>query len=261
MKKISVNYLLVLFCLAGIGMLSSCNPEDIVKLGPTIELVNPPAEEQEAGAEIDFTVEVSASENIKSITIIEKIGSSSTTVDGYPIESGFNSKTGHLFVFDYTVPNAESVELTFKVTDKNGKEASESHTITIAASDTELAAAAAFEWKRVGSAAGTGLEAFGLAWTSNTTTSAVIKKGADKLVVLAAADWTSITTKEALKAKVDAAADVTDYRGVSAEASGSYNDVIATKKGDVYYLINITKATVTTPSAGTTIVITGNSKN
>lgn len=261
MKKLCVNYFLVL--LMGLGVLSSCNKaEDLVTPAPTIELVNPPAEQQEAGAVIKFTIEAEASENIEEITILEKIGSTSKTVDGYPKTKDFKTKTSDLIVFEYTVPaTTETIELTFRVKDKNGKEGSDSHTIKAAAAETALGAATAFEWKRIGSNAATGLEEFGLAWTSNTSTSAVIKVGAAKLVVLTANDWTAITTVEALKAKVDAATGVDSYTGVSATvASKTYNDVLATKNGDNYYLINVTKSTVASATAGTTITITGNSK-
>jgi len=151
---------------------------------------------------------------------------------------------------------------TFEVTDKDGYTAEVSVKITVELATTALSAEKDFTWQRVGSAAGTGLSQFGLSWTSNTATAAVIKKDADKFVELSSGQWTSITTVEALKAAIDAAADMTQWTGVSAtQASKTYDVVLGTKKGDAYFLIHVTNSTVTTSASGTTITITGKYKN
>ncbi|GEM_PF-3576934 len=122
-----------------------------------------------------------------------------------------------------------------------------------------------FEWKRVGASAGTGLETFGLTWTSNTSAAAIIKTDdKTKMVKLTAADWSNIETKEQLKEAVDKGTDIDQYSGVSAtEASKTYDDVLAVNvKGEgVYYLIHITNSTVDSDTSGTTITIKGESKN
>ncbi|BDC99560.1 hypothetical protein [Persicobacter psychrovividus] len=118
-----------------------------------------------------------------------------------------------------------------------------------------------FKAERSGGADATGLDAYGLAWTSNTNTSAIIKKDADKLVKLSAEDYENITSVEALMAAVDAADDMDDFRDVSVSESKDYDLVIATKKGDDYFMINITRADVKTATAGTTVTVTGKVKN
>ena len=120
-----------------------------------------------------------------------------------------------------------------------------------------------FTWKRIGSADATGLSTFGLQWTSNNekTVWCVIKPldGA-KLVELTAAQYTSITNYTDLQTAVDNGTALTEYKKISTEATSTYNNVIATKYNGKYYLINITKATIETATAGTTITITGNYK-
>jgi hypothetical protein len=124
--------------------------------------------------------------------------------------------------------------------------------------ETPLTEAEEATWQRVGGQDGTGLGMFGLAWTSNVKSiSAVIRKDdADKFVQLTEADWEEITTLEALTEKVEAADDMDDYRGVSAEQDDIYNHVLATVVGDQYFLILVKSATVTfSAETGTTISI------
>jgi hypothetical protein len=120
----------------------------------------------------------------------------------------------------------------------------------------------AFKWERIGGAQGTGLETFGLKWTGNAKeVHAQITKGtADKFVKFTSEEWKTITTLEILKVAIDAVPDLPVYDNVSAAAGKTYDDVLATKVGENYYLINVTKGTVTTGTAGTTIVIDGNYK-
>ena len=129
--------------------------------------------------------------------------------------------------------------------------------------DTPLSAAAAFTWTRTGAAAGTGLEQFGLAWTSNSATSAIITAPGTKLVKLNASEWSSLTTQEALAEAIDAADGITKYEGVSVTSpSKSYTDVLGTKTTDgEYFLIHVTNSTVTSSSNGTSVIITGQYKN
>ena len=136
-------------------------------------------------------------------------------------------------------------------------------------STTALSAAADFTWKRVGSNNGTGLSTFGLAWTSNSATNAKITKdGATKLVKLSSSDWTSITTQEALKTKIDAATDMTTYEGVSSQSDQTYTDeVLGVVNGGTYHILNIKSSDVAVAASlvaarvsQTTITITGEYK-
>ena len=123
--------------------------------------------------------------------------------------------------------------------------------------DTPLSEPADTVWQRTGGAAATGLGEFGLAWTSNVkTVMAVIRKDeAEKFVQLDESDWDEIETLEALMEKVEEAEDMEDYRGVSAEASATYNHVLATVHDGRYYLILVESATVQSTDAGTVVTI------
>ncbi|TVR74532.1 MAG: hypothetical protein EA408_02135 [Marinilabiliales bacterium] len=114
--------------------------------------------------------------------------------------------------------------------------------------ETHLTDAEEATWQRVGGAAGTGLEEFGLKWTSNVKSmnyAVIAKDEADKFVQLAADAWEEITTLEALEEAVEQADDMNDYREVNVtEAYSEYDDVLATKVGDEYFLILVKSATV-----------------
>jgi len=128
-----------------------------------------------------------------------------------------------------------------------------------------LSDAVDFEWKRVGGANGTGLDKFGLAWTQNTSTVAVVKTdNKTKLVKFTADQWSKIETKEQLKEAVDKGTDITEYREVSVtDPSKTYDHVLAVDvKGEgVYYLIHVTSSKVVSETSGTTITINGQYKD
>ncbi|NQX81461.1 MAG: hypothetical protein HRT66_05640 [Flavobacteriaceae bacterium] len=157
--------------------------------------------------------------------------------------------------------NVGDYEYFFTVLDKDENVLAEnSITLTVKEPTTSLAEAIDFEFKRIAGADATGMEVYGLAWTTNSETSAIIKKDADKLVILSLENWNDITTQEALKLAVDNANGLDTFEDVSATASSSTNYVIATKKDDSYYILKILNSTVTTSEAGTTITISGQSK-
>jgi hypothetical protein len=107
-----------------------------------------------------------------------------------------------------------------------------------------------FTWNRKGTADGTGLAEFGLAWKANTTTHLVITPltGA-KLVELRVEDWTLITTKEDLAAAVEAGTGLTKWEVIPTKTT--FNHVIATKtdKGE-YFLLNPTERTINPSDPG-----------
>lgn len=154
-----------------------------------------------------------------------------------------------------------SIKITAMV--KSGDKSEKAIKITAMGSSTEtpLAKAEAFAWERAGGAAATGLDSFGLQWTSNLDGFAIVKtKDAKKLVKLAEGDW-AIETQEALAAAIDAATGITEYKGVSTAKSDTYNDVLGVELASGgYVVINVTKGTVSTSTAGTTIKIEGQFK-
>lgn len=165
-------------------------------------------------------------------------------------------------VFVNAGTNLGSTIYTFTVTDKDGNTDEVSFNVTVEAGTTPLGSATAFTWERVGGNPATGLAQFGLKWTSNSATSAIVALDAGtKMVVLGSADWTSFTTQEDLAAAISSGTAVTEYRGVSATANNTYNDVLGVSNNGTNYIINITQGTVSTGGAGTTITITGEYKN
>ncbi len=132
--------------------------------------------------------------------------------------------------------------------------------------ETALSEAAAFSFKRVGGQEATGdLTKFGLKWPANVmaaTNVSLQKDGASKFVELSAADWKGITTKEALKEAIDKASDMTSYTGINADKGQDYDIVLGTINKDVYYILHVTKTTLSTDTTiGTTIEIIGEYKN
>jgi hypothetical protein len=257
-KKYFAYVLSLLFL---IGFTTSCGEDsEEVDTLPTLT---------DAGSSTEITVGAKA--NIKASVIanskIEKIEVLLNNATKTTKTSGFTNTTSDNFVYEYQSETADAGKtLTFsvKVTDKKGKFTSKDFAVTVKAATTDLSAEADFTWIREGGAAGTGLTAFGLSWTENTSSVAIIKKGAKKLVKLTGAQYTSITTKEGLKTAVDAAADVADIRDVSVtDANKTYTDlVIATvTNDDKYYILKINSSKVETGTAGTKVTIAGKSKN
>lgn len=152
----------------------------------------------------------------------------------------------------FTASAVSSRDYTFIVEDKDGMTVSRTITVNVVAGTTPLASAEAFTWQRVSGAAGTGLDQFGLKWTNNSSTSAIVMtESGSKMVNLNASAWSSITTKEALMAAVDGGTALSQYTGVSVQQSGTYDDVLGVKKTDgTYYLIHITDGTVTNTGGG-----------
>ena len=129
--------------------------------------------------------------------------------------------------------------------------------------DRDLSAPAEFTLTREGSNHATGTPSmFGLKWTSNltrTTCAIITKDSATKLVQLKSSDWTGITTHNALRDAIEAGTDMNEFAGVSAEKTSDYDIVLGIQDGEAYYMLHITKATVTkiSEAAGTKIVING----
>lgn len=188
-----------------------------------------------------------------------------TEVDG-------SKKGKYTFYFDETtsgikeyVNEIQSIKIEADV--KNGDSASKEIKFTheVTPEVEYLSDPVDFTWERVGGKEGTGLQKFGLEWTSNTSTAAIIKTNSStKMVVLTSEDWDKIETKEQLKEAVDAGTDVDRYENVSSSvASKEYNDVLAVDvngEGE-YYILHITNSTVSTITEGTLITIKGQSKN
>lgn len=263
MKKLS--YLLGLL-LVGSLIFTSCSDDDDtepVDLSPSIVFTEGGEDvEVVVGDTVRFSVECASNstsgkklDKFRIYMIIDNIE--------YPTEVNLTDIDENELTLDITNPIDYAFEgrLYCEITDVDGESNSVSFNIISEEATTPLEGEEDLEWKRVGGTAGTGLDMFGLKWTSNVKeVMAVIQKdGADKLVQLAAEDWANITTKEDLMAAIEAAEDLGDYgyRGVSAEANGTYDDVLAVKFNNEYFIIHIAEGTVEVGTQGTTITITG----
>lgn len=137
--------------------------------------------------------------------------------------------------------------ITATVSDVTGRTASV--TMTLIIDETQYLVAEAFEWNRHGAASGTGLDEFGLKWERNQKEIFAVIEPVEGAVLyeIPAEYWYQVTTtaeKAALFSDSGAAVPIRDYRGVSAYASNTYNDVIATLYNGEYHLIHITESIV-----------------
>jgi hypothetical protein len=261
MKKLSYLLGLLLF---GSLVFTSCGDDDPVEpqdLTPTIDFTSGGDDVTIIeGESIDFGVACNSNsisgkklENFK-IYLIVNNETQAPIVDSTGIDE-------NAFAANYTITfdNAFTGKLYAEITDVDGEKSNVSFNITVEVGTTPLEGEQDLLWERTGAPAGTGLDMFGLKWTSNVKmVNAVIKKDmADKFVQLTAAEWTSITTKEDLMAAVEAATGIEEYTGVSVDASGTYDDVLATKYGEDYFIMHIEAATVTVVTEGTKVSITG----
>jgi hypothetical protein len=258
-KMNKFRYCIIAALIMAAGMLTGCDEDDP-------EIFDPPSVMTSAGGNIqldpgvdEYTVNGTAQSSapLMDIRLIEITDDGEFQI-GNRITS-FENPVFHQFSFPITGITRD-MTVRVRVTDTQDQTAM-TDPISIfynpLPAETPLSEAADTVWRRTGSAAGTGLADFGLAWTSNVkTVKAVIRKdGAEKFVQLDAADWEEIETLEELMEKVDEAEDMTDYRGVSAMAPGSYNDVLATIHDGQYYLILVESATVQATDDGTVITI------
>ncbi len=275
MKMRKFRFLAVALLGASSMFLTSCEDDGTTSLGPTLNMEELGSGKSSGeitvtpGSTLTFTWDSRKGDRDLNTFAISMIGSNVAT---NPVSNGGNS-------FPYTISNANDEKYidtlvvsagpnmgktvyTFTVTDKDGNSKSVSFEVTVASGSNPLSSASTFQWKRVGSAAATGLDQFGLKWTTNSASSAIVKKDAStKMVMLSAGQWTSLTTDVELAAAITAGTDMTEYTGVSVTANNTYDDVLGVLNNGVYYLLHVTKGTVTTGGSGTTITIDGEYKN
>ena len=168
---------------------------------------------------------------------------------------------GELYFDDSEKDFVGDAEIIATVTDVDGK--SNKATIKVSVYKSDELEVYPFEWKREGSHDGVGLDGFGLKWTWNSKESFAVIEPLDDatLYIIPSEKWSEVVTEsdlEALFSDGGVANQTNKYMGVSAWASHTYDDVIGTFYGGYYYLIHITKATVT--SKGTNITIEGEYK-
>lgn len=187
-----------------------------------------------------------------------------TTYSGHELPYEVSGDDKDIYIDTLAFNNAGTTlgttNYTFSVTDVDGLSSSVSFNVTVveAESNIELTEPLAFAWTRVGGNPGTELSQFGLEWTQNSSTSAIVAiDAATTMVNLGSAAWTTLATQGDLDAAIADATPITEYTGVSATVDGTYDDVLGVTYDGVDYLIHVTNGTVSTGSAGTTIVISG----
>ena len=252
MKKLA----LALVCLVSVAFFASCTPEG----QPVISVLTEDGYVQD-GAVIEFNDTVyfgflmtSSIETSKELSkLVVKIDDEEwESVDLTGSEYTYRSSV----IFEPTRDSIYAATITATVTDVAGEEATVTINLSIKDAPAPLTPAA-FEWKRLGGAAATGLEEFGLQWTSNNKDEvfAEIKplEGA-LLIEFESADWTKVTTeveKAALFSEHQLGIDM--FNKVSAFATKDYDFVIGSVYKEKTYLIHITKGVV----SRTDITITG----
>ncbi len=259
MKK-AIKFLPVI-AIALTGLFTACDGGLIEDTPPTVSVNSPSTDTTEVfiGDSIDFTVSLSSANGLASLSTVTSSSSVSLSNGSHTFAGTANETVTVTATVGSDANDGDIITVTFTVTDEV-KQASEQKYIKAVRKDTPLSEAKAFEWKRVGGADATGLATFGLTWTSNSAEYAIIKKGSDKFVELDAATWASLTSLEAMKAAVDAANDMERWEKVSAQASKTYDYVLATIVSGKYFLIHVTNSTISVSDVGSTITVSGQYK-
>lgn len=265
------------FALAGLFAFTSCEEDADASLGAFLSVTESGSGSNggsitiSQGETLSFTIDARKGDSDMetfaiSVSGVNTVNPIPTSLQGntfpYTLSNADDETYADTVVFVNAGNNIGNTIYTFTVTDKDGNTDEVSFTVAVDAGTTALSSPTAFTWERVGSNNATGLAQFGLKWTSNTSTSAIVAvDAATTLVELASGDWTSITTQEDLSTAIAAGTAVTEYRGVSATQNDTYDDVLGVTHNGTDYIIHITQGTVSTGGAGTTITITGEYKN
>ena len=242
------------------GLFTGCDGAAVDENPPTIS-VTPSADTTDVfiGDSIDFTLSLGSGDGLVSLKTLQSVAGVQI-INGDVTFAGESSQAATVTV-KVTSDAADSAIITISFTVADGVgQATETRSIRAIKKATALTAAKDFTWKRVGGNDATGLATFGLKWTSNSATNAIIKKDATKFVELDPTAWSTIKNLEDLKKAVDAATDMTDWQKVSATANKTYDYTLATIISEKYFLIHVTSSTVEVSTVGSTITINGGYK-
>ena len=257
------NFKIVMILVAAVAMFCSCGDPE----APTASILDANGMNEmtfdlaNASVDVNATLTANDAKGLKSITLTRTSYYANNEVLGTPVEyevKDYEGKTEYTGNITETLAKADvegAAKVVYEAVVTNQKDAQ----VTVAYTVNVVAPAfteGTFEWVREGNNR-TGLDTYGLQWTSNAkAVQAVIKplEGA-KLYILEAADYAATSVSA-----ITFPAEATQYKSVSCEANGDYNDVIATVYNGKTYVMNVTKGTVTTSAAGTKVTITGNVK-
>lgn len=262
---------------AAVIFTSSCSDDEDAPLSPSLTVTETNtgktggAVEIEQGQPLEFAWETRKGDNNIKTFSLSMSGVYSTnnyeTYQGktlpYSVSGGDKSIYRDTISFPSAGLNLGSTNYTFTSTDgTNPKSVSFNVTVVASVTNTPLSDAQNFEWKRVAGSDGTGLAQFGLKWTNNTSTNAIVAiSGNTTMYKLPSASWTTLVTKEDLAVAMSAASSISKYEEVSVTApTKSYDDVLAVSHDGTNYLIHVTNSVVETGGSGTTVTIGGKYK-
>lgn len=259
MKKLT----LALMCLVGVLFMTSCSKDkDDPKL-PTIEFVNAGAgfvyqnTEIYSGDTVRFQLKAIATDANDLLTSIEfKFIYNNEPLQDTTIT--LDKLTTYTFTSEPESMDIPAGLFTIEATVKTKKNNTATAKVNITILDATLEVKD-FTWVRAGGTPGTGLEQFGLEWKSNAkeVKAKIVPVEGAELRILEGVEFASITTEVGKKNAFESATPAEKFHEVSCEANKDYNFVIMTQYNDNLYLINVTKGTVSTAAAGTTVTITG----
>ena len=259
MKKLA----LALVCFASIAFFASCN-----KVGqPTIQVLNQEGYVQ-SGATVDVDEDINFGFVVASSPVTNKeLATLVVTIDSVEWANvNLAGKTEYTFTDQvrYGLSKDEIVGtsiITATVTDAAGETATATITLTLNQPAMELVEND-FTWFRHGGNPGQGLEEFGLEWTNNAKEIFCVIKPVEgaTLYSFTSDTWNEVTTDVEKAAVFSEALSMTDFRGVSAWSTKTYDYVIGTLYNGEYHLIHITHGQVDSSAAGTDITITGQAK-
>ena len=267
MKKLA----LALVCLLGVAFLTSCDPKNVVENPePSITFMTGDTYIQD-GDVLDYygvyQFGVRAASNPETLEDLARLIISYNSEDvEEPIALIDTLISGKEFSFEDYIYFADektiiaSFELIAEVIDVAGEKKSISMKCDVDWDDT--LEATPFEWRRDDGGAGTGLEKFGLKWTTNVNdkSHAVIEPLEDAtLMVFDPDDWKNVNTvTEKVNLFTEHSIAITQYESISTSASSDYDLVIGTIYNEETYLIHITHCDVY--KRGWHFVITGEAK-
>lgn len=188
MRK-SINIFVVLIAVT-LGFYTSCITDPIDPIAPAISISEPIADTTTVfiGDSINFEISLSSDNGLKTLTTLTSDGGVTLTNAGQTFAgSSYETATVTATVTNAVAPGTY-ITVTFTVVDSE-LQTSVKKVIFAEANVTPLSEAKDFTWERVAGSEGKNLDKFGLSWKSNTETSAIIKKAADKFVELDAAQW------------------------------------------------------------------------
>lgn len=271
-----------LFTLALLGatvmFTSSCSDDDEnPPLSPTLTMVETTTGSEGGAIEIvegdvlEFAWESRKGDNnLETFTLVQSGANTSNFNETYegntlPYEISGSDRTVYIDTIAFVNSSNNEGTTTYAFTSSDGvtsKTVTYNVTVVESVNETPLSDAENFEWERVGGNPGTGLAAFGLKWTSNSASSAIVAiESGTTMVELSSDSWDTITTREELADAIASGTQIDAYEGVSVTAPGLYDDVLAVSHNGVDYLLLITAANVESGAEGTTVTIQGQYKN